>query len=476
GIDIAAPGSSIYSTRPDNTYASLSGTSMAAPNAAGVAALIWSAHPTWTRDQVAAQLVGTADNIDALNPDYEGLLGSGRVNANRGVNETLAPPQLQLFGLPAGSLPVIAPTTRLTVDLHNIFEKTTIEDAASWKLTWAGPDDMLGTGDDVDIPLAAPTNYMIGTNQIDLHALSQLPPGLFRFSARANLLKDPFGTSLDGNDDGTAGDDYVKEFIVEWPQAPPLASLQTINGGEMNRSGIRELTIAFDQPVTVTSAGSLTLFNQSNGQFVSLGTATLIGNGTTSITWVLADGPGGMSDIVLPNGRYAAGLAMDAVTPGLAWPLAFEFHKLAGDIDGDELVNFNDYFAVREHFDASGSAYRPGDGDGDGLVNFNDYFAVRENFDAVLPAMTAGLAASITEPPAGGLLEQEPEATTLVAVLGSPVDAAGTVVKLKSDKEEDGPTTVVAASPVRSPLNSSDDPDDSGKGLLKSTALAKSSV
>ncbi len=44
-VDIFAPGYDIYSTTPDNTYRSNSGTSMAAPVVSGVAALVWSYYP-----------------------------------------------------------------------------------------------------------------------------------------------------------------------------------------------------------------------------------------------------------------------------------------------------------------------------------------------------------------------------------------------------------------------------------------------
>lgn len=51
-VDIFAPGVKIYATVPKNKYRYLEGTSMAAPNAAGVAALIRSYYPSLTASQV----------------------------------------------------------------------------------------------------------------------------------------------------------------------------------------------------------------------------------------------------------------------------------------------------------------------------------------------------------------------------------------------------------------------------------------
>lgn len=51
-VDVFAPGVSIFSTMPDSEYDFQSGTSMAAPAVAGVAALIWSYYPTLTAAQV----------------------------------------------------------------------------------------------------------------------------------------------------------------------------------------------------------------------------------------------------------------------------------------------------------------------------------------------------------------------------------------------------------------------------------------
>ena len=88
-VDIAAPGLYILSTwheyaNPSADYiAWLSGTSMASPAAASVAALIWSQNPLWTAEQVKLKLLDSTDYIDDLqcNSGFVGQLGSGRVNA-----------------------------------------------------------------------------------------------------------------------------------------------------------------------------------------------------------------------------------------------------------------------------------------------------------------------------------------------------------------------------------------------------------
>lgn len=84
-VDIAAPGSEVYSTYPVElgSYTHLSGTSMACPHVSGVAALIISQFKgvAYSPNQVWDRLQFTADDIDALNPDYINMLGSGRLNA-----------------------------------------------------------------------------------------------------------------------------------------------------------------------------------------------------------------------------------------------------------------------------------------------------------------------------------------------------------------------------------------------------------
>lgn len=64
GVDLFAPGVGIYSTIPESEYSSASGTSMASPVVAGVAALIRSYFPTLTAEQVKEIILESATPLD----------------------------------------------------------------------------------------------------------------------------------------------------------------------------------------------------------------------------------------------------------------------------------------------------------------------------------------------------------------------------------------------------------------------------
>lgn len=87
-VDLAAPGEGILSTHPTalgNGYRIMRGTSMASPLVAGVAALVRSQHPGWSRTQVAERLYGTAK--DVIQNGLDPYSGHGRVDAFRAVTE-----------------------------------------------------------------------------------------------------------------------------------------------------------------------------------------------------------------------------------------------------------------------------------------------------------------------------------------------------------------------------------------------------
>lgn len=88
-VDVAAPGKDIYSTRNGGGYHNLSGTSMASPFTAGVAALIKSEHPNATPTEIKDRLIFGSDPVAALN----GMsVSNGRVNAGSSIeHDTIAP-------------------------------------------------------------------------------------------------------------------------------------------------------------------------------------------------------------------------------------------------------------------------------------------------------------------------------------------------------------------------------------------------
>ncbi|SIT83663.1 S8 family serine peptidase [Pontibacter indicus] len=91
-VTITAPGNAIVSTVPGTgaaiaagAYGSKSGTSMSAPMVAGLVGFMKSQNPSLTPEQVRQLLTSTADNIDLINPGYEGQLGAGRINAYEAI-------------------------------------------------------------------------------------------------------------------------------------------------------------------------------------------------------------------------------------------------------------------------------------------------------------------------------------------------------------------------------------------------------
>jgi len=88
-VDIAAPGSSIYSTLPGSTYGSLSGTSMATPHVTGAAALYASANPNATAAQIKAAILATAETTTSLSGM---VVTGGRLDVGDLLSGNVTPP------------------------------------------------------------------------------------------------------------------------------------------------------------------------------------------------------------------------------------------------------------------------------------------------------------------------------------------------------------------------------------------------
>jgi len=102
-LELAAPGVDIYSTYWDDTYATLSGTSMACPHVTGAAALVFASNITevapdydydgdgvWDANEVRAWLQATAEDLG--DPGIDELYGYGLVDAAKAAGTEVVPP------------------------------------------------------------------------------------------------------------------------------------------------------------------------------------------------------------------------------------------------------------------------------------------------------------------------------------------------------------------------------------------------
>ncbi|HZG84672.1 S8 family peptidase [Paenibacillus sp.] len=82
-VDVVAPGENIASTYTDNQYAALSGTSMASPHVAALAALIRSANPALKNTQVYDIMRKSVDDLGT--PGRDPYYGYGQINVSRAL-------------------------------------------------------------------------------------------------------------------------------------------------------------------------------------------------------------------------------------------------------------------------------------------------------------------------------------------------------------------------------------------------------
>ncbi|MFZ5893822.1 MAG: S8 family serine peptidase [Myxococcota bacterium] len=184
-VDISAPGQDILSTFSNGGYFVVSGTSQASPIVAGVAALIKSIHPEWTADMIRTQLLASADDLTAGNPDYVGQLGAGRVNAARAVGATITTPKAYVAGVSVKELTgdgdqqlSAGDTARVTVSLHftsggsSATARLTSSDpyvsVTSGPVTLTGPkaDRVLTASFNISVAAGVPKDYSAPLNVV----------------------------------------------------------------------------------------------------------------------------------------------------------------------------------------------------------------------------------------------------------------------------------------------------------------------
>ena len=119
-VDIAAPGVDICSTLPGNSYGLLSGTSMATPMVAGVAALAFDMSPGATYQQVRDAILNGADRIAS---QAGKTVTGGRLNA---YNTLMLMDMCVSSSQPAQGETIVAPPVDFTVSFSGAFDPTSV--------------------------------------------------------------------------------------------------------------------------------------------------------------------------------------------------------------------------------------------------------------------------------------------------------------------------------------------------------------
>jgi subtilisin family serine protease len=161
--DLVAPGVAVTTSVPGGDYRAESGTSVAAAQVAGVAALALQAHPTWTPRILRGALVGTATAVPGAGdgPAPVEAQGGGAVNPGGALAATVvAEPSSLTFGLArAANVKVsrvltLANTGSSTVHVSLSLSRDKVDDGdASVALSGAPSSLAIAPGASVPVPL-----------------------------------------------------------------------------------------------------------------------------------------------------------------------------------------------------------------------------------------------------------------------------------------------------------------------------------
>ncbi|MBI3011522.1 MAG: S8 family serine peptidase, partial [Candidatus Omnitrophica bacterium] len=158
-------------------YLRLAGTSMAAPHAAGVAALVLAAHPLFTPDEVRQALRASADDVSR--PGFDLSTGTGRINAGNAIKVQSAlrvkiksPPFGAALHSQAGSITIHGTAAGPTFQRYQLFygrQNASIE--------W--------------LPIGQPVSTQVEDGVLGTWAIGELSTGTYLVKVVATTFRDP---------------------------------------------------------------------------------------------------------------------------------------------------------------------------------------------------------------------------------------------------------------------------------------------
>ena len=265
-VDIAAPGSRIYSTLRNNSYGLMSGTSMAAPHVTGAVALLWDTHPDWTYKQVINQILGNTDPLASLTGK---VATGGRLNLQKAMSNLTAPatPTLSIgsASVTEGNAGTVSANFTVTLSAASANSVTVNYATANGTATTAGSDYSAASGSLTFAPGETSKTISVLVNGDTLVESSENFYVNLAGAANATIATSQ-GIGTIGNDDAAA------------PLTVGIANASLIEGnsGTVNATFTISLSAAATQTVTVNYATSNGTAASASDYLAASGTVTFL--------------------------------------------------------------------------------------------------------------------------------------------------------------------------------------------------------
>ena len=203
-VDLGAPGLDVYSTSWDadsgHTYLTSSGTSIAAPHVAGVAALLWSYKPSLTVAQVKSYILQGTDPVVALTGK---TVTGGRLNAKKTL-DLVVPPSFTHASRTIAAVQNTAISPDTVISTGGTINSFAISPALPTGLSM---NTVTGAISGTPTVLSALTNYRIigtgpagaDTDTVAISVTNSTPTAPTLLSPAQNALNIPLSSSLTWN-------------------------------------------------------------------------------------------------------------------------------------------------------------------------------------------------------------------------------------------------------------------------------------
>jgi len=294
-VELSAPGVSINSTRMGGGYVVYSGTSMASPHVAGVAALLTNTAALPSNSEIRSLLASTAQDLGASGKDS--LYGYGLVNAAAAVAALSSSPVT-----PAPAVKVVLTTDKTSyasgTDTHaTLTAVVTNEYGESISGLNAFVTKLDGTEAVADFTETASAGTYTGTL-----SLSGVDPGAHSVAVTVTDTRSVSGTGSASFSMGTSSANSVSVAAIDY----------ATTGGKKNDKHLNTTVQARDNDGRAVSGASVSIELSRDGTRIATATGTTGNTGT--VTFVYNNAPSGTYTTRVTD-VTAAGLQWDGITP-----------------------------------------------------------------------------------------------------------------------------------------------------------------